>query len=316
MTTDTIGHAVVVADTAELDRPTWLELRRQGLGGSDISAIVGLSPYRTALSVWLEKTGVYVPEDEPSEAMEWGNLLEPVVADEFSRRSGIPTEPVHKMLAHPEHAWMLADLDRLIPPHGDVPVAGVYEGKTASPWIRKSWGTDDNPLVPDHAEIQTNHYLAVTGLPWAAVAVLIGGQQLLWRRIERNEELIGRIVALESEFWARVVNLDPPPPTEMDSKLLGEVWAPTPESSITLGDDVLVLLDERRTVQQAKKVAEGRISEIDAAVKLALADREFGLNEDGEVVCSWKQVEASERKATVVAAHRRFWTPKTKEESA
>ena len=162
MTTATIGHAIVLADTEGMSRDEWLAHRRQGIGGSDVSALVGLSQWATPLSVWLEKTGVYVPEDSPSEAMEWGTLLEPVVADEFSRRSGIPTEPYRHLPAHPEHPWMLANVDRLIPddPIEGVHVAGIYEGKTTSPWQRKEWA---DGRVPDHAALQTHHYLAVTG---------------------------------------------------------------------------------------------------------------------------------------------------------
>lgn len=314
MTTATIGHADVIADTDGMSREDWLAHRRQGLGGSDISAIVGLSKYNTPLSVWLEKTGLYVPEDDPSEAMEWGNLLEPVVADAFSQRSGIPTEPYRHLLAHPEHPHMLANVDRLIPrdPVLGVDIAGVYEGKTTGPWQRKEWGTDDDPKVPDHAALQTHHYLAVTGLPYAYVAVLIGGQQLVWRRVERDEDLIGKLVVLEAEFWARVENGDPPPPMEQDSHLLGDVWTPDPESTVVLTDDLCALLAQREQAKADEKAAKARAAELDAAVKLALGDSEFGLNADGDVVCSWKQVEASERKASVVAAHRRFITHKPK----
>jgi putative phage-type endonuclease len=172
-----------------LDREAWLDLRRHGIGGSDVSAIVGLSNYATPLSVWLEKTGLYRPDDDPSEAMEWGNILEPVVADEFSRRSGIPTTPYKFLLAHPEHPWMLANVDRLITadPVLLVDEHGVYEGKTTNAFARADWGTEDDPKVPDHALLQSHHYLAVTGLPYAYVAVLIGGQRLVWRRVERDE---------------------------------------------------------------------------------------------------------------------------------
>lgn len=314
MSDTTVGHAVVVADTATLDRPDWLALRRQGIGGSDVSAILGLSPYQTALSVWLEKTGVYVPEDEPTEEMEWGTLLESVVADEFSRRSGVATVECRALLAHPDHDWMRANIDRGIP--GLFPgssIIGVYEGKTTSPWQRKEWGTEDDPKVPDHAALQTQHYLAVTGLPFAYVAVLIGGQRLVWRRVERDDELADHLVRIESEFWKRVENHDPPPPAAADAALLGDIWAPAPASTVTLTDEHLALLAEREAAKKAEREAKERAARAEAAIKLALGDREYGLNADGQIVCSWREVAETPIAAHTRAAYRRFIPHKPKE---
>jgi putative phage-type endonuclease len=306
--TATIGHAVVVADTTDLQRDEWLALRRQGIGGSDVSAIVGLSQYRTPLSVWLEKTGVYVPEDNPTESMEWGNLLEPIVADEFSRRSGVPTEAFRCLLAHPDHPHLLANVDRVIPPHGDLAVAGIYEGKTTSPWNRKDWGTEDDPRVPDHAALQTHHYLGVTGLPYAYVAVLIGGQQLVWRFIERDEEIVDRLLVLEQEFWQRVVENDPPPPTERDSQLLSEFWTPNPDETLVLTDELLAALAEREEVKAKEKAAKARAKELDELVQAELfkAGVEYGVNDEGQVVCTWREVAAGRVEAYDRVAYRRF----------
>lgn len=314
-TTPAVGHAVVVADTSDLDRPAWLDLRRQGIGGSDVSAIVGLSKWSTPLSVWLDKSGLYTPEDDPSEAMEWGSILEPVVADEFSRRSGIPTTPYRFLLAHPEHPWMLANVDRLITADPVVMVdePGIYEGKTVNAFQRGEWGTDEDPKVPDHAALQAHHYLAVTGLPYAYVAVLIGGQRLVWRRIERDEDLISRLIDLEWEFWQRVEGGDPPAPTEEDASLLGDLWTPDPDSTVVLSDAAIEALARREQAKAEEKAAKARAAEAQAQIQLELGEAEYGVAADGTVLCSWKRVEASERKATVVAAHRRFVPTKRKE---
>lgn len=307
----TIGSAVLVADTAAMSRDDWLASRRFGIGGSDVSAIAGLSHWNTPLQVWLEKTGLYVADDAPSEAMEWGSLLEPVVADEFSRRSGVPTMACNVLLQHPEHDFMLANVDRIIPndPVEVVGDSGVYEGKTTSPWQRKEWAEN---RVPDHALLQTEHYLAVTGLPYAYIAVLIGGQRLEWRRVERDEELIAQIVKIESEFWARVVNLDPPAPTEADSQFLGEVWTPKPESALKVTDELLMALEERAAAKAAEKAAKERAAVAEAVVKLAMQDREFVVDDGGRVLASWREIAESEVAAYTRSAYRRFTVTKSK----
>ena len=73
---------VIAASTRDMTREQWLEERRKGIGGSDAAAIAGLSPWKSPVAVWLEKTGQVEPE-EPGEAAYWGTVLEDVVARNF-----------------------------------------------------------------------------------------------------------------------------------------------------------------------------------------------------------------------------------------
>ena len=43
--------------TAAMSRDEWLKERTKGIGGSDVSTILGLNPYKTPLQLWEEKTG-------------------------------------------------------------------------------------------------------------------------------------------------------------------------------------------------------------------------------------------------------------------
>ena len=79
----------VVVKTADLSRNEWLKYRTQGIGGSDVSIIAGINPFRSAYQLWLEKTGQAEPEEAESEYAHFGTLLEPIVRNEFTRRTGI-----------------------------------------------------------------------------------------------------------------------------------------------------------------------------------------------------------------------------------
>ena len=79
------------------DRETFLEIRRHGIGGSDVAAILGLSKFRTALDVFNDKTEKAAPQEE-TEAMHWGTLLEDVVAKEFAARTGLKVQRITKTL--------------------------------------------------------------------------------------------------------------------------------------------------------------------------------------------------------------------------
>lgn len=105
-------------DTA--DRETWLRDRKKGIGGSDVAAVLGLSPWRTPLDVFNDKTAETVDEKPQSDAAHFGTILEDVVADEFARRTGFKVARFTKTLSQNPGChtggvgWARANLDRVI----------------------------------------------------------------------------------------------------------------------------------------------------------------------------------------------------------
>ena len=81
---------LVVTETAELSREEWLSFRRRGIGGSDVAAILGISPFRTARDIYYDKLEIADVEEEEGNwvAMEMGHLLEDLVAEIFHRKTG------------------------------------------------------------------------------------------------------------------------------------------------------------------------------------------------------------------------------------
>ncbi len=203
--------ALRLVSTKELPREDWLAVRKQGIGSSDAAAAVGLNPYKSQLELWLEKTGrdgslpKSDPHDEESPAY-WGNLLEPIVAAHYTKRTGNRVRRINSVLQHPDpdKAWMLANIDREVTGASDVQ---ILECKTAGINGARLWKDG----VPEYVQLQVQHQLAVTGKGAADVAVLLGGQHLEIHRIERDEALIARLVQLEQQFWDYVISNTPPP---------------------------------------------------------------------------------------------------------
>ena len=203
--------ALRLVTTKALPREDWLAVRKQGIGSSDAAAAVGLNPYKSQLELWLEKTGrdsnlpKVDPHDEES-PMYWGNLLEPIVAAHYTKRTGNRVRRINAVLQHPDpdKAWMLANIDREVTGADDVQ---ILECKTAGINGARLWKEG----VPEYVQLQVQHQLAVTGKAAADVAVLLGGQHLEIHRIERDESLIARLVQLERQFWEYVVTDTPPP---------------------------------------------------------------------------------------------------------
>ena len=87
----------VMVSTENLAYADWLKYRRRGIGGSDAAAVCGISRYKSPFELWLDKTG-QLTEQEAGEPAYWGTQLEPVVRNEFQKRSGIEVKSLKHML--------------------------------------------------------------------------------------------------------------------------------------------------------------------------------------------------------------------------
>ncbi len=199
--------ALRLVETRTLDRGQWLEVRKGGIGSSDAAAAVGLSPYKSPLELWSEKTGRVVKVEEGADMDSptyWGTLLEPYVAQAYQQRTSRRVRKVNAVLQHPTFPFMLANIDREVIGSADVQ---ILECKTAGEFGSRLWRDG----VPEYVQLQVQHQLAVTGKAAADVAVLLCGQQLEVHRIERDEGVIARLIVLEARFWEHVVSDTPPP---------------------------------------------------------------------------------------------------------
>lgn len=116
-----------------MERMQWLSERRKGIGGSDVGAICGLNKYRSPIMVYLDKIDENPVTQEESEFTYWGNRMEPILIEEFERRTGKKVSRIEKILQHPEHDFMIANLDGWIEEE-----QAVLECKTASEYGFKS----------------------------------------------------------------------------------------------------------------------------------------------------------------------------------
>lgn len=200
------NQAIRLASTTQLSREEWLQIRSTGIGSSDAAAAIGLSSYKCSLSLWLEKTGRQPPEDlSEKEAVVWGTVMEPVLAKMYAERTGRKVRRVNAVLQHPEHPFMLANLDREVITESGT---GILEIKTAGFYSAQQW--EDG--VPVAYQCQVLHQLAVTGHAWADVAVLIAGQEFRIYRIERDDDKIADLIQREAQFWSWVANDQQPDP--------------------------------------------------------------------------------------------------------
>lgn len=201
--------ALRLVETKSLSREDWLDVRKNGIGGSDAAAAVGLSPYMSPLELWLIKTGrdANLPRPDPHDTTEpiyWGTLLEPIVAASYTKQTGNKVRRVNAVLQHSTIPFMLANVDREVVGNRDVQ---LLECKTAGEFGARLWRDG----VPEYVQLQVQHQLAVTGKQAADVAVLLCGQKLEVYRVVRDDALIARLIELEAAFWCFVETNTPPP---------------------------------------------------------------------------------------------------------
>jgi len=242
---------------ADAPREQWLAARRLGIGGSDASVIAGVG-YGSRYALWLDKTG-RAPEERVTEQMRWGTLMEPVLRQVFTEDTGLV---VHRrgLMRSKTHPFQQVSLD------GNVGDGGIFESKTTNWRLKDQW---DDDQVSDHAEVQVQHGLAVTGRSHAHVVALIDGSNFQVRRVERDDRFISLLTEMEEEFWTRYVLGDTEPP--VDAAALPAVktrWSLV-ERDLTVADQELVapLLADFRAAKAAIKAAQEQSDLLEAQVR-------------------------------------------------
>ncbi|WP_342045949.1 YqaJ viral recombinase family nuclease [Bacillus sp. OTU530] len=277
-------QAKVLVNTLGMNHDEWLRYRTKGIGGSDVAAIMGLSKWKSPIGVYLDKTGAVEQEELQSEAAYFGNVLEEVVAKEFSLRIGLKVQRRNAILQHPEYYWMLANVDRLI-----VGEKVGLECKTTSAYMKKEWEGDE---VPTAYLLQCQHYMAVTGFEAWWIAVLIGGNKFVYKRIERDEEIIHYITNIEKDFWINHIEKNEPPMfdgTPASTELLKSMYPESlRDSFVSLGKDAEMLIEARNQVDEEIKALETQKAEYENKLKAMLGENEAGSTEKYQI--TWKSV--------------------------
>lgn len=279
-------------------REAWLAARIPAITATDITALAGLHPYRSAWEVYQEKIGDPVP-DTAGEAAQIGVALEPFLAEMWhDRPEGRELRPVG-LLAHGDHDWMRCSPDRLAVDNEFLPgsaagdaehwahVEGVVELKTALGWAHLDF-TEDS--VPDRHLFQVQWQLAVTGLDRAWL-VALAGPALKTYTVERDQALIDDLMAVGERFLVEhVAKRRPPAPDGSDrlASVLSKRWEPDPEKVVVLDPrDFWALHAARETAVADLKDAKARKTEAENTLRLLMGDAEAAVI-DGDQVATWK----------------------------
>jgi YqaJ-like viral recombinase domain len=192
--------------------------RRSKLHASDLAAIAGVSNYKTAMDVWLEKMALAPGVTPPTPWLTWGNRLEPIILRAYEEETGTPIKVNRRRngtqvsIQHPKHKWLVGTPDAWAK---DEPL--VVDAKNRSRHSKALWA---NGEVPEDVLIQMNVYCELKVVPRADVPTLLDGSDFEVFKVLYDPEFTGNVIELGARFWRDyVVPRKPPPAQTPDERL-------------------------------------------------------------------------------------------------
>ena len=250
---------------SRLNFPFAERTRPLGLGGTDIGAILGLSPYKTPLELWSELVSGEQPANRDLTHLRFGQHAESFIASEYERATDLFTAIHSPTLFHKKHGFMFGHVDRFVLETPDTPAVvdgtitanKLLECKTSSAFSKNDWGEPGTDQVPPLYLVQCAWYMAITECQSADLAVLIGNSDFRIYTIKRDLELEGLILSHAQHFWhEHVLCKKPPEPISVqDASILFPKEAP--DSSVLANEEILQSITAyRKACTQSQTLSE------------------------------------------------------------
>lgn len=285
-------------------RAEFLARRKQGIGGSDIAAVCGLSPWRSPLDVYYDKLNIALAADGFKEthpvgetaALWWGTELEALIAKAYMQAYGEKVCRYNKLLVHPQHSFFIGDVDRLIyddgkfpfnPHTGEITTSTALEIKT-SRYASYEWGEVESDVVPLNYLLQVQWYMGLTkNLQKVRLVPLFCGSEMRRYTIHRDNGIIAKLHEAGYEFWTEnVMKQVPPPPRSYE-----EVKRCYPAVSSRA---LLATIEVERSARKLKKVSNLRLKleksekQLKDEIAVAMGQNEELTLPDGKVIATFK----------------------------
>jgi len=263
------------------NKQDWLRERKNYLGGTDLAAICGLNPYRTALDVYLDKTSDDISE-ETNAAMRWGNLLEDVVARAYSEDTGYDVEIEPNTIYHPEYKFLGANIDRWADNK-----RRILECKTASFLKAKEWGDLGTDQIPESYLIQNATYSAVCNVPVVDTAVLIGGQDFRIYTYNRNKDLEDKIIKIGVNFWHNHIEKRIPPKC-VNTRDTFNLFPQSNYQEIVAESNILQKWEQLKSLKEEENRIADTIEKLKTDIQEFMRDYDVLIDNQGNVIATWK----------------------------
>lgn len=259
--------------------------KEKGIGPSEAIVVMHLSKRKSPVELFLEKTGEQ--EKEPVEESAWSKRVKEVLAEEFTRRTGLPAIRLDRVERSERYLFMVGVQEFFAVEDGEKMLLDV---RRVSEFRRKEFEPDKVPV--DHL-VRLHHNMEVFGYRAAYLVVLIGGVSVEVRKVEKDDVLTQEIIRAEREFWGHVERKEMIP---LDGSTAAKEWlkktfAETEESEIQLPKDALELIERLEVLKEEEKVRKEEMTRIENQLKYLLGKNERG--RIGTRLVQWVPVETT-----------------------
>lgn len=288
-----------------------LEERRHYIGGSDVGAILGYSKWKTALDVYFEKVEG-IRQEINNNFIDWGNRLEPLMRDTFSKITGLETSEIVNTKYHKDYPFIAANIDGLIKINDSE--NAILEVKTVSQFARKQWGKPkcDLNLPPENTFLSTNGfgeddgyipmnylcqvilYCAVYELNKAYFAVYFGNDlPLQIYQYNRDLELEDKVIEKLKYFWCEHVEKEIPPAPTSKGELLDAYPRANENSFIVIENNLEDDYYRLKKLKKQEKETKKNIEQLSTKIMKFMGEKEALLDADSSKLVLWRDITRS-----------------------
>ena len=268
--------------------PEQLEERLNYLTGSDAAVVCGLSPWKTPVALWMEKTRRSEQVDlSHNNYIKFGNYMEDGVAKWFEAESGKTVVKEPKMLTHKHYDWMAGNVDFAI-----VGENAILECKTAGKSDR--WGDSEN-TIPDEYLMQVAHYCAVGNFDRAYIAVVFTfSREFRWYVYDRDLNLENKLIEREKHFWENHVLTDTAPEAKTESDILA-FYKKGIENPLIATAEIENLIGQYLNADDEAKRVEDIQQNIKDKIAIYMQDHENLYSTANKLIATWRFIKETER---------------------
>lgn len=271
--------------------------RRKFVGGSDIAAILGLSPWKTPVELWHEKRQPPTGEEykgKKAGLFKRGKRWEAVVAEMLVERleeDGHTVEIVALNRRYIDVApldYLACEIDFELRLDGETEITNC-ELKTVSPFAAGAWGESESDQLPVYYTAQAMHGLGITARSKCIVAPLFGADEIRTYTVLRDQDTIDWMRAEAAKFWEMVVTGTAPAPVLLRDM---DVLHPTDsEAPALIADQELTRhLLRMRAIDREIKARTAEYEALEFEVKRAMGDcTSLVVGSETKEAVTWKE---------------------------
>lgn len=215
------------------DEQHWLELRTRDITSTDISALFGLSPYKTPFELFHEKKDGQVVKIKPNERMKWGNRFESAIAHGVAEDNNWTVQPLKVYMRDPElRIGSSFDFEITSLLHGRC----ILEIKNVDGLqYKRNWRDEGDGSIeaPEHIELQIQHQMLVSGYQHCALVAMVGGNspKVTFRKFD---PLIGEAITRKATAFWKSIEANEPPSADYtrDADLIAQIYSQSNEGEV------------------------------------------------------------------------------------